>query len=79
MSPLIPLKRRSRIRIEEVTTLREVLQLAGYSASDSDVEWAWQQHSDASAATWLIFDDLSDDTVVKHLLEHLIEDHKNNL
>ena len=57
----------------EIGQLKAALNRAGYDASEADIQWAWEQHSDDWAASWLAIESCGDaDGAVKYLLEYLM-------
>lgn len=53
--------------LEDVQKLVEICETQGYVIDPGDVFHAWESYSDSCAASWLIFDDLSPETVVAAL------------
>jgi len=62
----------------ETPLLKAALNRAGYDASEADIVWAWEHHSDDWAAGWLVLDSCGGaDGAVKYLLEYLIPESPN--
>lgn len=56
-----------------VAKMKAALNRAGYDASDYDIKWAWEMHSDDWSATWLCVESCGDAVqAVKYLLEYLV-------
>lgn len=58
---------------EDVAAMKGALNRAGYDASNADIAWAWERHSEDWAAQWLTVSKTpsSADGTVKYLLEYL--------
>lgn len=62
----------------ETPLLKAALNRAGYDASEADIVWAWEHHSDDWAAGWLVLDSCGGaDGAVKYLLDYLIPESPN--
>ena len=55
----------------DVSELRAALNRAGYEASDDDIRWAWEMHSEDWAAGWLTYRIHGEEADVKYLLQYL--------
>lgn len=62
----------------EIPLMKAALNKAGYDASNEDIQWAWEQHSEDSAAGWLVLASCGDaDGAVKYLLGYLMPESPN--
>ena len=63
----------SHFEYPEIALLKSALNRAGYDASEADIQWAWEEHSEDWAAGWLSLESCGGpDGAVKYLLEYLI-------
>ena len=62
----------------EIAEMKAALNRAGYDASEADIEWAWEEHSEDWSAGWLVLDSCGGaDGAVKYLLEYLMVESPN--
>jgi hypothetical protein len=60
----------------DVARLRAALEAAGYTASDEDIRWAWEQFSEENwAAGWIPLESVGPDRrTVRYLRDYLVEE-----
>lgn len=74
--PLTALRRRDPINIDhpdDVLRIEKVLAKSGYTATHSDIQWAWRSYSDERCAGWLYVDSADDQELLSAMLEYLVQ------